>query len=55
MQQDLTRLVVIRHGETAWNRDSRIQGHTDIPLNERGHWQAQRAGLALREEGVVAV
>lgn len=55
MQQNLTRLVVIRHGETAWNRDSRIQGHTDIPLNERGYWQARRTGQALREEGVVAV
>lgn len=55
MQHSVTRLVVVRHGETAWNRDTRIQGHTDIPLNERGLWQATRTGLALREEGVVAV
>ena len=55
MQHSVTRLVVVRHGETAWNRDTRIQGHTDIPLNERGLWQANRTGQALRDEGVTAV
>jgi probable phosphoglycerate mutase len=55
VEHAVTRLVVVRHGETAWNRDTRIQGHTDVPLNERGHWQAQRAALALRDEGVGAV
>jgi probable phosphoglycerate mutase len=55
MQHTVTRLVVVRHGETAWNRDTRIQGHTDIPLNDHGHWQARRTGQALRDEGVVAV
>lgn len=52
MQHDVTRLVIVRHGETAWNLDTRIQGHTDIHLNERGRWQARRAGLALRDEGI---
>ena len=33
-----TRIIAIRHGETAWNVDTRIQGHLDIGLNERGHW-----------------
>ncbi len=55
MQHDVTRLVIVRHGETAWNLDTRIQGHTDIPLNERGHWQARQAGLALRDEGIDAI
>lgn len=55
MQHAVTRLVIVRHGETAWNRDSRIQGHTDIPLNERGHWQALRTGQALQGEGVNAI
>jgi probable phosphoglycerate mutase len=54
-QHSVTRLVVVRHGETAWNRDTRIQGHTDVPLNERGHWQAQRAARALLDEGLAAV
>jgi probable phosphoglycerate mutase len=55
MPDSVTRLVVVRHGETAWNRDTRIQGHTDVPLNERGHWQARQAAKALMGEGVSAV
>ncbi len=54
MQQP-TRIIAIRHGETAWNVGTRIQGHTDIPLNERGHWQAQRLAIALATEGIAAV
>lgn len=42
-----TRILAIRHGETAWNVDTRIQGHLDIPLNETGRWQAQRVARAL--------
>ncbi|TSE25597.1 Glucosyl-3-phosphoglycerate phosphatase [Tepidimonas sediminis] len=53
--QLLTRLFAIRHGETAWNRDARIQGQLDIPLNDTGRWQAQRVALALRHEPLAAV
>lgn len=55
MQQDITRVLVIRHGETAWNRESRIQGHIDIPLNDKGRWQAARLGAALADEPLAAV
>jgi probable phosphoglycerate mutase len=44
---DPTRILAIRHGETAWNVDTRIQGHLDIPLNAIGQWQAQRLARAL--------
>ena len=50
-----TRLLLIRHGETAWNVDTRIQGHTDIALNDTGRWQAQRVGRALADEPKAAV
>lgn len=42
-----TRIVAIRHGETAWNVAVRIQGYTDIALNARGREQALRLGAAV--------
>lgn len=42
-----TRILAIRHGETAWNADTRIQGHIDIPLNVKGQWQAAQLAKAL--------
>ena len=51
-----TRIIAIRHGETAWNVDTRIQGQLDIPLNEKGRWQAERLGRALAtSESVSAI
>ncbi|QTW18848.1 histidine phosphatase family protein [Comamonas kerstersii] len=50
-----TRIIAIRHGETAWNVDARIQGHLDIPLNDTGLWQAERAGAALADERLDAI
>lgn len=43
-----TRILAIRHGETAWNADTRIQGHTDIPLNAQGLAQARHLAQHLR-------
>lgn len=50
-----TRIIAVRHGETAWNVDTRIQGHLDIPLNDRGLWQAQQLARALADEPVAAI
>jgi len=46
MQQQL---IVVRHGQTAYNLAGLIQGHIDIPLNSRGKIQAEQLGLILRE------
>ena len=51
----VTRIIAIRHGETAWNVDTRLQGHLDIALNARGQWQAQRAAQALADEDIAAI
>ncbi|MET3476947.1 histidine phosphatase family protein [Variovorax atrisoli] len=48
-----TDLILIRHGETAWNRELRFQGHADVPLNDMGHEQARRLGLRLASETAV--
>lgn len=53
---DTTRIIAVRHGETDWNANARIQGQLDIPLNDKGRWQAQQAAAALAtDESVSAV
>jgi broad specificity phosphatase PhoE len=42
-------IYFVRHGETEWNREGRVQGHFDAPLTEQGVEQARCAGLILRE------
>ncbi|HPK33194.1 MAG TPA: histidine phosphatase family protein [Ottowia sp.] len=44
---EATRIIAIRHGETTWNADGRVQGHTDIGLSDTGRAQAQRLAQAL--------
>jgi probable phosphoglycerate mutase len=45
-----TRLCLVRHGETAWNAERRIQGQLDVPLSAAGHAQARAAAHALAQE-----
>lgn len=46
----VTTLLLIRHGETAWNAERRLQGHIDIALNDEGLRQAQALAGALAHE-----
>lgn len=50
-----TRILAIRHALTDWNAQSRLQGHTDIPLNAEGLAQAARLRQALQGEALDAV
>jgi probable phosphoglycerate mutase len=45
-----TRIIAMRHGETAWNVDTRLQGQLDVPLNDKGRAQARLAARALAHD-----
>lgn len=47
---EVTQLVCVRHGQTAWNAEGRLQGQLDIPLDSRGQAQAEALAAALQEE-----
>lgn len=44
-------LVVVRHGESVWNKENRFTGWKDVDLSEKGVLEAQKAGKALKEKG----
>jgi 2,3-bisphosphoglycerate-dependent phosphoglycerate mutase len=47
------RLVLVRHGESQWNKDNRFTGWVDIDLSEKGKEEARQAGRLIREQGFV--
>lgn len=47
----MLKLVLLRHGESTWNKENRFTGWTDVGLSERGVEEAVRAGRTLRDEG----
>lgn len=49
------RLIFVRHGETDWNASLRYQGHAQIPLNDRGRWQATRAAERLSSRPIASI
>ena len=52
---DVTRIVAVRHGETVWNAEMRMQGQLDTVLSARGERQARRTAAALADEGIEAI
>src|SRR6266536_6039659 len=51
----MTTLLLVRHGETDWNAEGRLQGHTDRPLNGYGREQAKALAVRLADENVAAI
>ena len=47
----MKKLLLIRHGESVWNKENRFTGWTDVPLSEQGVAEAVKAGKVLKEEG----
>src|SRR5512136_1485041 len=45
------KLVLVRHGESTWNKENRFTGWTDVDLSEKGIEEAKKAGQTLREKG----
>ena len=50
---DMYKLVLIRHGESEWNKENRFTGWKDVDLSEKGRQEAQAAGRLLKAEGFV--
>lgn len=49
----MNKIVLLRHGESVWNRENRFTGWTDVDLTDHGREEARRAGKLFRDEGYV--
>ena len=47
----MTQLILLRHGQSIWNRDKRFTGWSDVALSPQGEQEAERAGRLLKETG----
>ncbi|MGZ3494810.1 MAG: histidine phosphatase family protein [Thermodesulfobacteriota bacterium] len=54
-ESSTTRILLIRHGETDWNRLHRFQGRSDLPLNQKGRDQARALALGLKDQSLTAI
>ncbi len=55
MKSSGTRILLVRHGETEWNRLRRFQGRSDLPLNPVGRQQSHALAMALEDESLAAI
>lgn len=51
----MAHLLIIRHGETQWNRENRFQGSADIPLSDKGRAQARQVAAILKDKHLDAI
>ncbi len=49
----MKQVVLIRHGESIWNKENRFTGWTDVDLSEKGMEEARKAGMVLKKEGFI--
>jgi len=54
-QSSAKRILLVRHGETDWNRIHRFQGRSDLPLNQNGRDQAHALALGLKDQPLTAI
>jgi 2,3-bisphosphoglycerate-dependent phosphoglycerate mutase len=50
-EQKMSRLVLVRHGESEWNKENRFTGWTDVDLSSKGEAEARQAGQSLLKAG----
>lgn len=55
MKKTTKKIYIFRHGETDWNRESRFQGHIDVPLNDTGRQQAEELAYKLTDKSIEAI
>ena len=48
----MSRLILLRHGQSVWNQESRFTGWVDVPLAENGEKEAKAAAVAMRQENI---
>ena len=51
-QQHITQLVLLRHGQSLWNRDKKFTGWSDVPLSAKGEQEAEQAAYLLKQAGL---
>ena len=49
----MSKLVLIRHGQSIWNSENRFTGWVDVDLSEKGVKEAETAGLLLKSENIL--